>query len=102
MKRELSKIIRVNEQKEVPLDSLKDSLDGCFESMIVNRLGLNRAGLCEIRNRPKPVYALVKKMKEEIYECRDLFKEKKSRQIGTFTRKTLATNEDIEALFFRK
>lgn len=32
MAKDLSKIIRVNEQKEIPLDKFKDSMDGCFEA----------------------------------------------------------------------
>ena len=74
---ELSKVIKTNKQKEIDLDYEKFSMDGCFEAMIVGKLGLNRAGLEEIRKRPKPVYATTRQKKEEIAGFKEYFKLKK-------------------------
>lgn len=77
MQNDLSKVIRVNELKELPLDDQKISMDGCFEAQIVNFLKLNRGGLNEIRKRPKPKYAPFSKVKEELIDFKKYFKMKK-------------------------
>ena len=78
----LSRLIRVNKQKELDLDFEKFSIEGCFEAMIVNKLNLNRGGLSEIRQRDKPVYAPLCKVREEMDGFRSYFKLKKDLQKG--------------------
>jgi hypothetical protein len=78
----LSRLIRVNKQKELDLDFEKFSIEGCFEAMIVNKLSLNRGGLSEIRQRDKPVYAPLCKVREEMDGFRSYFKLKKDLQKG--------------------
>ncbi|CDW90172.1 UNKNOWN [Stylonychia lemnae] len=73
---ELSRVIRMNKQKELDLDFQKFSMDGCFEAMIVAR--------------------------EEFSGFKEYFKLKKDLQEGNFDRKALGTWEDIHALLFMK
>eukprot|EP00347_Sterkiella_histriomuscorum_P006163 403353827 len=94
---ELSKVIRMNKEKEIELDYHKFSMDGCFEAMIVDKLNLNRKGMLEIKKRPKPIYQPFNKGKEEIEGFRTYFKLKKELQDGNFDRKALGTWEDIHA-----
>ena len=74
---ELSKVIRTNKEKEIDIDYEKFSMDGCFEAKIVGKLGFNRGGLEEIRNRPKPIYATTKQKKEEMQGFKEYFKMKR-------------------------
>jgi hypothetical protein len=58
--------------------------------------------LTEIRNRDKPVYAPLCKVREEMDGFRTYFKMKKDLHEGVWERKTLSTWEDIDALFTKK
>lgn len=77
-------------------------MDGCFEAQIVNSFVLNRKGLEEIRKRPKPKYAPLRRVKEEITDFKEYFKLKKELQQGNFDRKALGTYEDLDALLAHK
>ena len=63
---------------------------------------LNRKGLEEIRKRPRPKYAPLRRVKEEITDFKEYFKLKKDLQQGNFDRKALGTHEDLDALLTKK
>ena len=52
-------------------------MDGCYEAKIVKQLNLNRKGLEVIRKRPKPKYAPLRRVKEEITDFKEYFRLKK-------------------------
>lgn len=55
----------------------KFSMDGCYEAKIVEKMNLNRKGLVEIRKRPRPKYAPLRRVKEEITDFKEYFRLKK-------------------------